>query len=272
MLREFCTSKSIMSELTFPPVTVVDVSHTLIHLKLTDTRDLEGLDSKILKLSAPVIVDTLTYISNLCIHKSCFPRVLKIDKVIPIHKHGARTDTSNYRPISVLSLLSKPLEKHIHKHILKHLNDNRLLHPNQSGFRENNLSDRLKKVTSLHPGKTTWMLVTSRQKRQNLTVSLPAICMQNQAIEQSTTHKVLGVIIDNNLCWSPHKTYVCKVISFKVFQFSKIKHFLNFHARKLVSMPTFRHALTMDQHCGTWLVSQPLSPLSAFIDVHSNFF
>ena len=43
----------------------------------------------------------------------------------------------NYRPISVLSLLSKPLEKHIHKHMLKHLNDNKLLHPNQSGFREN---------------------------------------------------------------------------------------------------------------------------------------
>ena len=109
----------------------------MIHIKQTGTRDLEGLDSKTPKLSAPIIADTLTYIYNLCIHKSCFPKVFKIAKVIPIYKHGAKTDTSNYRPISVLSLLSRPLEKHIHKHVLKHLNDNRLLHPNQSGFREN---------------------------------------------------------------------------------------------------------------------------------------
>ena len=86
---------------------------------------------------------------------------------------------------------------------------------------------------SLHPGKTTWMLVTTRQKRQNMTVSLPAIHMHNQVIEETTTHKVLGVIIDNNLSWSPHITYICKVISSKVFQLSKVKHFLNFHARKL---------------------------------------
>ena len=66
---------------------------------------------------------------------------------------------------------------------------------------------------SLHPGKTTWMLVTTRQKRQNLTVSLPAIRMHNQVIEETITHKVLGVIIDNNLSWSPHITYLCKVIS-----------------------------------------------------------
>ena len=77
------------------------------------------------------------------------------------------------------------------------------------------------------------MLVTTRQKRQNLTVSLPAIHMYNQVIEETTTHKVLGVIIDNNLSWSPHITYLCKVIPSKVFQLSKVKHFLNFHARKL---------------------------------------
>ena len=136
LLREFCTSKGIMSELSLPPISVIDVYYTLIHLKQTGTRDLERLDSKILKLSAPIIAYTLTYVYNLCIHKSCFPKVFKTAKVFPIYKHGAKTDTSNYRPISVLSLLSKPLEKHLHKHMLKHLNDNKLLHPNQLGFRE----------------------------------------------------------------------------------------------------------------------------------------
>ena len=86
---------------------------------------------------------------------------------------------------------------------------------------------------SLQPGKTTWMLVTTRQKRQTLTVSLLPIRLHNQVVEETTSHKVLGVIIDNNLYWSLHITYFCKVISSKVFQLSEIKHFLNFHARKL---------------------------------------
>ena len=86
---------------------------------------------------------------------------------------------------------------------------------------------------SLHPGKTKWMLVTTRQKRQNLTDTLPAIRMHNQVVEETTSHKILGVIIDNNLSWSLHIAYLCKVISSKVFQLSQIKHFLNFQARKL---------------------------------------
>ena len=113
---------------------------------------------------------------------------------------------------------------------------------------------------SLHPGKTKWMLVTTRQKRQNLTDTLPAIRMHNQVVEETTSHKVLGLIIDNNLSWFLHITYLCKVVSSKVFQLSKIKHFLNFQARKLFFFtPTFRHALTMDQQCGTQLMSLLLS-------------
>ena len=50
---------------------------------------------------------------------------------------------------------------------------------------------------------------------------------------RNTIHNILGVIIDSNLSWSLHIAYLCKVVSSKVFQLSKIKHFLNFHARKL---------------------------------------
>ena len=89
------------------------------------------------------------------------------------------------------------------------------------------------KHLSLHPGQTKWMLVTMRQKRQNLTDTLPAVRMQNQVVEETISHKTLGVIIDNNLSWSLHIAYFCKVISTKVFQLFKINHFLNHHARKI---------------------------------------
>ena len=125
-----CDCEGIMSELIFPPIIILDVYHTLI-----DTCDLEGLGSKILKSSAPIIADTLNlHLQSLYTQ---IPKVFKIAKVIPVYKHSAKTDTSNYRSVSVLSLLSKPVEKHIHKHMLRHLHDNKLLHSNQSDLRQN---------------------------------------------------------------------------------------------------------------------------------------
>ena len=46
------------------------------------------------------------------------------------------TKTPQTRPISILSVLSKPLEKHIDKHLLSSLKTNEFIHPDQSGFRE----------------------------------------------------------------------------------------------------------------------------------------
>ena len=56
----------------------------------------------------------------------------------------------------------------------------------------------------LHPSKTKRMPFSTIKKRQNMTVTLPAIRMHNQVEKKTTTHKVLGVIINNNLSWFPH--------------------------------------------------------------------
>ena len=87
-------------------------------------------------MSAHVTTETLHKLYNLCIDKNYFPKAFKQAKVIPIYKSGDNKDPSNYRPISILSVLSKPLEKHINKHLLSYLKTNELIHPNQSGFRE----------------------------------------------------------------------------------------------------------------------------------------
>ena len=116
-------------------MTVHEVYTALVHLKQTGTKGLDGIDGKILKLSAPVIAETLTYIYNLCLTKNKIPKAFKVAKVIPIYKSGDHSDPSNYRPISILSVLSKPLENHIQKHLLGHFNYFNLFHPNQSGYR-----------------------------------------------------------------------------------------------------------------------------------------
>ena len=46
------------------------------------------------------------------------------------------------------------------------------------------------------------------------------------------TNKVLGITIDANLSWTPPVNALLKKISTKVFQLSRLKHFVNFRARK----------------------------------------
>ena len=136
-LKHFCDKKNIKSKAVIPPIAVHEVYSFLMKLKQTNTHGLDELDGKILKLSAPIISETLTYLYNLCIEKTHFPSLLKQAKIIPVYKSGDKNDPSNYRPISIISLLSKPLEKHMLKHISSHVSKYDLIHPNQSGFRQN---------------------------------------------------------------------------------------------------------------------------------------
>ena len=78
------------------------------------------------------------YIYNLCIDKNTFPQVFKEAKVIPLFKSGDKSDPSNFRPISILPILSKPLKNtHINEHVMKHFLVNDLFYQKQSGFRPN---------------------------------------------------------------------------------------------------------------------------------------
>ena len=91
---------------------------------------------KLLKVALPYIAETLTYIYNLCIQKNVFPTAFKRAKVIPLPKTKTiSTDLNDYRPISILSVLAKPLERHIHKHLTYFLETHQLFHSFQSGFR-----------------------------------------------------------------------------------------------------------------------------------------
>ena len=64
------------------------------------------------------------------------PDELKEARVFPIHKGGPSEDPSNYRPISILPVVSKVIEKHVTKHLFAYLSKYKLLHEAQSGFRK----------------------------------------------------------------------------------------------------------------------------------------
>ena len=80
-------------------------------------------------------------IINLSIKLSTFPEECKTAKLKPIFKKGARTDSKNYRPVSLLPLVSKIIEKSIHFQIEDFLDKKKLIYMYQSGLRTNHSTD-----------------------------------------------------------------------------------------------------------------------------------
>ena len=76
------------------------------------------------------------YVFNMCLRQGCVPDDLKVARVTPIYKSGSKDDFSNYRPISVLPICSKILEKIVHKQLYVYVSDNQLMYDGQSGFRK----------------------------------------------------------------------------------------------------------------------------------------
>lgn len=133
-LRQHCHRPNLV-QFSIPLMTTSDVRRHISKLKNSSSCGHDEIPSHILKLSLPLTVEHLTYIFNLCIKHNCFPDAFKMAKVIPLPKSKDLNNLNEYRPISVLPILSKPLERHIHTHLLKYLDRNNLLTSNQSGFR-----------------------------------------------------------------------------------------------------------------------------------------
>ena len=85
-----------------------------------------------------MIVIPLCYIINISFSTGVFPNILKIAKVIPLHKGGSSLELNNYRHISLLSVFDKIMEKIIHKQLYNFLESHNILFKNQYGFRKNN--------------------------------------------------------------------------------------------------------------------------------------
>ena len=136
-LKEYCDKKNIEDAAKLPFMTLPQVYNDLRKLKQSNSRGLDNIDAKILKKSAHIIADSLTFIYNQCIAKNYFPEALKKAKIIPIFKSGDKNDPSNYRPIAILPIIAKPFEKHMEKQLNSHMTRYHLITDNQSGFRKN---------------------------------------------------------------------------------------------------------------------------------------
>ena len=93
---------------------------------------------KLIKIIPDLIITPLCRIINQSFLVGKFPDLLKIVKVVPIHKGGSTQEMNNYRPISLLSIFDKIIEKLIHIRLYSFLEKHNILYKKQFGFRKNN--------------------------------------------------------------------------------------------------------------------------------------
>ena len=101
---------------------------------------------------------------------------------------------------------------------------------------------------ALNAQKTKCMYVSARQKRQKLSTSFQPLFIGKQTIEEVHSHKVSGVIIDRDLSWSHHISFLGKRLAVKISQLAEVKHFLDLHLRSLFF---YAHILTLIDYSST---------------------
>ena len=118
----------------FKPVTTNEIKDTINSLK-NKSGNINSIPTKILKSISSIICFPLTLIINNSLITGSFPDSLKKARVIPIFKEGDKTNINNYRPISILPIMSKIFEKLVYKQLYEYLEQNSFLNNYQYGFR-----------------------------------------------------------------------------------------------------------------------------------------
>lgn len=128
------TTNSSSNSFFICPTDAQEVNRTIMNLRVSTSKDVYDLDTKILKLAAHIISKPLEHAINLTFSTGIFPDFLKAALIVPIFKKGNRTDPSNYRPIALLPVLSKVIEKIILNRLLSYLQKHNLISDYQYGF------------------------------------------------------------------------------------------------------------------------------------------
>ena len=105
-------------------------------LSLKDkTVDHDKIPAFFLKAARFVIAPYLTLFLNHIFTEGIYPSSCKIARIAPIHKGGAKNDTNNYHPISILICFAKTIEKLVYRRFVKFFETHKIIYANQYGFR-----------------------------------------------------------------------------------------------------------------------------------------
>ena len=114
--------------------------------------DVLGFDTKLLRLSAPIIAKSLSYLYNTSLKEGSVPSDWKLSKVTPVYKgKGDKCDKKNYRPIAVVCHIAKIFEKEVQSQLLLYLLNHDFINIDQHAFLPNHST-----ITCLHQVIDDW--------------------------------------------------------------------------------------------------------------------
>ena len=119
---------TVLSQVRFRPTTV---RRHLKGLEVSKVTGPDGIPARVLKHCAAELSQPLSQLFSLCFQHGTQPSLWKTANVVPIHKKRSRTAVENYRPVSLLSVLSKVMEKVVNRRIMTYL-ERRIFCPSTS--------------------------------------------------------------------------------------------------------------------------------------------
>ncbi len=126
--------KECRSDFQFQYTNPQSVIKAFKDIKVKSTEDLWGMSVAVCRAFIEAIAPHLALIYNRSVDQGVFPNLMKHSKVVPLFKSGDDTDPNNYRPVSILPVLSKVFEKLMLSQMLRHFNMNSIFHDQQYGF------------------------------------------------------------------------------------------------------------------------------------------
>ena len=123
------------------PVSGSFIRSQLNGMKANKSTGLDGISAKFLKDGAALLTEPVKHLINMSILTEVVPDKFKEARVRPLFKKGSRLDPGNYRPVSILPVLSKVLERAVNSQLCSFLNSNGILYELQSGFRSGHSAD-----------------------------------------------------------------------------------------------------------------------------------
>ena len=117
-------------------VTPKMVRKVVMNLDLSKASGPDCIPVVVLKTCEPELSYILAELFNKCLKESCFPDCWEVSSVVPVFKNvGERSTAKNYRPVSLLSVVSKVFEKLVNNRIVDHLEKCGFCSDFQYGFR-----------------------------------------------------------------------------------------------------------------------------------------
>ena len=121
----------------FNPVTEYSTKKIINSLKLYAAAGMDQIPAKIIKENRDKLVKPITHMINTSISSGTFPEMYKKAVIRPIYKGGNVEDINNYRPVSLLSNVSKIIEKAVKEQLVSYLEEEKFFVESQLGFRRN---------------------------------------------------------------------------------------------------------------------------------------